>query len=155
MKTKSCPNCQEMLNIMARACACGWREAPKSKFRADEHHIVRDHQCTWRANEVRCRFPVGFFDIGAVDGFCDFHRNQKNGATGAEWVKLSQNASRRDYLVMVSGHVYGHSNGCSEVTLDEEIKYERPYSEAETEAAKQRSFETAKRLGMMQIFQGE
>lgn len=105
MAIKPCPECGTSIALTAKHCDCGWSATPRAKV--NEGSVSRNHQCQWRANGLQCRFPVGFFDIGASDGYCLFHRNQMNGATGAEYVEASQKATRGDYLNMARVHVYG------------------------------------------------
>lgn len=41
MSTKICPKCQEILNIDATACACGWKQGKTSEAR------IRRENCGW------------------------------------------------------------------------------------------------------------
>lgn len=89
MADRKCPDCGERLSFDAIRCACGWgqKRGEKGKY--------FDHRCTYRAGSERCGYPVGMFPEGNTSGWCVFHRQNLDQASGAEVVSQS---SRVKYL---------------------------------------------------------
>lgn len=85
MSDRKCPECGERLSFEAVRCACGW-----GLKKPDKGTKLYDHRCTYVAGGSRCAYPVGMFPEGATQGWCVFHRQQANGALGAEIVEQSK-----------------------------------------------------------------
>lgn len=60
-----------------------------------------DHQCTWRAGDIRCRYPVGYFDQGKRTGFCLFHRGVPAGPDAQEICDQSLDVTPEKYLELL------------------------------------------------------
>jgi hypothetical protein len=122
---RTCPECDKTLKLGAKSCMCGWEETPtrgreESKLLASSS----DHQCEWRANGKRCRYPVNFFEMGSTKGKCRYHRRCLDGMDGADIVEQSYRDTDAQYQARSNLETYGRFR-----SQDEEALYQKLFGE--------------------------
>lgn len=122
---RTCPECDKTLRINAKSCACGWEETPTIGREASKLLASScDHQCDWRANGKRCRYPVNFFEAGSTKGQCRWHRKCHGGMDGADIVDQSYRDTEEQYQMRSNLETYGRGRSQAEEEL-----YQRLFGE--------------------------
>ena len=111
---RKCPDCGDPLKSGAKFCACGWEESPKANMESPLLKASCDHQCTWRANNKRCRYPVKMFEPGSTVGKCRYHKDCEDGLVGAQIVEQSHKDTDEDYQRRSDFETYGKTRSSFE-----------------------------------------
>ncbi len=105
----NCPECGDALKVGAKRCGCGWTYGPVKEQRPTTVARNWDCRCTYESHGERCRYPVGWYDAGATDGWCIFHRTHdaRDQQKGAEIVARSRATNPESYLGEAQKLAYG------------------------------------------------
>jgi hypothetical protein len=121
---QDCPDCGERLAADAARCACGWTKAKRRKGQPEGREV--DRQCSWSIADLRCRYPVGFFDAGATRGLCIFHRAASTGQAAIATARESQNATPEQFASRAKALIYGKGVSPEVLRLQKTIRMPKP-----------------------------
>lgn len=84
-----------------------------------------DPRCIWNGNGERCRYPVGWFPLGAHEGYCIFHRSLLSGVGAQHVCDDSQGSTPEQYVERSKAFVYGTELPANVIALQKRLRYVR------------------------------